>query len=124
MEHLKKFNLTQPILVIFDRGYPSIEFVDFLETQGIHYLFSLSSNDYIEERRTMCTLDEELIIKHSYPRLKKIEKKHPERYEELKKKNGTKVRILYSKGSSGNELLLMTNISKDIGAQELADLYY
>ena len=124
LEHLKKFDLTQPILVIFDRGYPSIEFVDFLETQGIHYLFRLSSNDYIEERRTMNTLDEELIIKHSYPRLKKIEKKHPERYEELKKKNGTNVRILYSKGSSVNELLLMINISKDIGAKELADLYY
>ncbi len=42
LSHLKEMKLKQPILVIFDRGYPSIEFVDYLEFQGIHYLFRLS----------------------------------------------------------------------------------
>lgn len=124
LEHLKQFYLNQPILVVFDRGYPSIEFVDFLEKEGIHYLFRLSCNDYIAERRQMKSLDEEVIIKHSYSRLKKIQKKYPERYEQLKKKDGTAVRISRSDLPSGKELLLMTNLSTDIGTKELADVYY
>lgn len=124
LEHLKRFHLNQPILVVFDRGYPSIEFIDFLEKEGIHYLFRLSSNDYIEERRQMKSSDEEVIIKHSYARLKKIQKKHPERYEQLKKKNGTAVRISRSMLPSGKELLLMTNLSAGICKEELANLYY
>lgn len=51
LSHLKEIGVKQPVLVIFDRGYPSIEFVDFLESEGIHYLFRLSSNDYITERK-------------------------------------------------------------------------
>lgn len=124
LENLKQFHLKQPILLIFDRGYPSIEFIDFLETEGIRYLFRLSSNDYIAERKRMDSPDEEIILEHTYSRLKKIQKKHPERYEQLKKKSGTTVRISSSELPSGNELLLMTNISTDIAAKELADLYY
>ena len=124
IENIKQFNLKQPILLIFDRGYPSIEFVDYLETEGIHYLFRLSSNDYIAERKRMDSPDEEIILEHSYSRLKKIQKKYPERYEQLKKKPGTMVRISSSELPSGNELLLMTNISTGISTKELSDLYY
>ena len=56
--------LKQPILVIFDWGYPAIEFVDFLESRGIHYLFRLSSNDYIMERTKMKSRDETVLLKH------------------------------------------------------------
>ena len=73
-ECLKHFHLTQPILLLFDRGYSSIEFVDFLEKEGLHYLFRLSSNDYIAERRQMNSSDEEILLKHSYSRLKKYKR--------------------------------------------------
>ncbi len=33
LEHLKYINTSQPVLALFDRGYPSIEFIDFLETK-------------------------------------------------------------------------------------------
>jgi hypothetical protein len=39
-----------PEIVVFDRGYPSIEFVNFLEKSNIKYLFRLSPNDYKQER--------------------------------------------------------------------------
>lgn len=45
--------IRHPILAVFDRGYPSIEFIDFLETKDIHYLIRLSTNDYKEERKQM-----------------------------------------------------------------------
>ena len=41
-------------------GYPSLEFIDFLETEGIHYLIRLSSNDYMAERKRMQSADEKV----------------------------------------------------------------
>lgn len=37
LEYLKYINIRQPVLSVFDRGYPSIEFIDFLETRKINY---------------------------------------------------------------------------------------
>lgn len=74
LKHLKEMNMKQPILVVFDRGYPSIEFIDFLEMEGIHYVFRLSSNDYITERKQMESSDERVPLKHSSARLQKIQK--------------------------------------------------
>ena len=89
----KKLGIRKPVVAVFDRGYPSLEFIDFLETEGIHYLIRLSSNDYMAERKRMQSADEKVILKHSSARLQKIEKKHPERYEQMQKKGSTLVRI-------------------------------
>lgn len=124
LKHLREMGIRQPVLVIFDRGYPSIEFIDFLETEGIHDLVRLSSNDYMAERRQMQSADEKVILKHSSKRLQKIRKKHPERYEQIKEKVETEVRISKSTLPSGNELALMTDLLDTITAEELADLYY
>ena len=124
LKHLKEMNMKQPILVVFDRGYPSIEFIDFLEMEGIHYVFRLSSNDYITERKQMESSDERVPLKHSSARLQKIQKRHPDQYEHLKKKKETLVRISKSTLPSGNELVLMTDLEEEINTKELADLYY
>lgn len=124
LKHLKEMGIRQPVLVIFDRGYPSIEFIDFLETEGIHDLVRLSSNDDMAERRQMQSAEEKVILKHSSEHLQKIRKKHPERYDRIKEKGETEVRISKSTLPSGNELALMTDLLDTITAEELADLYY
>ena len=124
LRHLKNMNLKQPILVIFDRGYPAIEFVDFLESQGIHYLFRLSSNDYIVERTKMKSHDETVLLTHTSQRLTKIRKKHLECYEHMKEKGKTQVRISVSELPSGKDLTLMTNLPTEITPRQLSDLYY
>ena len=58
LKQLKKFGIRKPVVAVFDRGYPSLEFIDFLETEGIHYLIRLSSNDYMAERKRMQSADE------------------------------------------------------------------
>lgn len=85
LNHLKHMNIKQSVLVIFDRGYPSMEFIDFLETEKIHYLFRLSSNDYKFERENMDSTDEAVILRHTHQRLEKIRKRHPDRFEHMKK---------------------------------------
>lgn len=74
---LKELGINQPVLVILDRGYSSLEFIDFLEVNGINYLFRLSCNDYTKERVYMTCSDELICLKHTYVRLEKVRKKHP-----------------------------------------------
>lgn len=124
IKHLGEMGIRQPVLAVFDRGYPSIEFIDFLETEGIHYLIRLSSNDYKAERNQMQSEDEEVILRHSSARLQKIRQKHPERYEHMKKKEKTTVRISRSTLPSGNELALATDLPDTVATKDLTDLYY
>lgn len=124
LDHLKHMNIKQPVLAIFDRGYPSMEFIDFLEEEKISYLFRLSSNDYKFERGTMESSDEMVILRHTYQRLEKIRKKHPERFEHMKEKARTNTRITTSLLPSGKEMALMTNLPFEISQKQLEDLYY
>ena len=124
LKHLREMEIRKPVLAVFDRGYPSLEFIDFLEKEGIHYLMRLSSNDYKAERKQMQSADDKVILKHSSARLQKIRKKHPEQYEHMKKKGKTTVRISRSAIPSGNELALVTDLPDTIAAEELAGLYY
>ena len=121
----KKLESGSRLSQLFDRGYPSLEFIDFLETEGIHYLIRLSSNDYMAERKRMQSADAKSHFKTFIcTPTKKYAKKHPERYEQMQKKGSTLVRISKSTLPSGNELALMTDLPDTITAEELADLYY
>ncbi len=124
LKHLREIGIRQPVLAVFDRGYPSIEFIDFLETEGIHYLIRLSSNDYKAERKQMQSEDDNVILKHACARLQKIRKNHPERYEHMKMKGKTAVRISRTTLPSGNELALVTDLPDTVTTEELTDLYY
>jgi hypothetical protein len=113
-----------PFIIVFDRGYPSIEFVHFLEKNSIKYLFRLSSNDYKRERELMTERDESLKLIHTPPRLAKIKKNHSEVVEELKTKEYTSTRIISSRLPSGNEIALMTNLPFKISGEEIENLYF
>ena len=93
LKHLKEMGIRQLVAAVFDRGYPSLEFIDFLKAEGIHYLIRLSSNDYMAERGQIHSEDEEVILKHTTAHLQKIHKNYLEQYEHMKKKGETLVRI-------------------------------
>lgn len=113
-----------PFIIVFDRGYPSIEFVHFLEENNLKYLFRLSSNDYKNERNLMTKMDESVKLMHTPARLNKIKKNHPEVVAELKSKEFTSTRIIFSKLPSENEITLMTNLPFEICAKEIKNLYF
>jgi hypothetical protein len=113
----------RPLLVIFDRGYPSIELVDFLEKQGITYLFRLSSNDYKKERGDMESVDESVRLEHTHPRLQKIGKNHPEQVDHLRAKEYTDTRIIESTLVSGSQITFMTNLPRTFVKDEIQALY-
>jgi hypothetical protein len=102
-----------PLIVLFDRGYPSIRLIDFLEREGIRYLFRLSSNDYKAERASMKSSDESVILSHTGARLARIAKKHPEEATRLREKGQTSTRITVHTNDAGEKIAFMSNLPED-----------
>ena len=53
LEHLKVLGIRCPILVIFDRGYPAMEFIDFLE-EAESMIYSVFHQMIIKKNVMIC----------------------------------------------------------------------
>lgn len=113
-----------PVIVIFDREYPSIEMVHFLEKNKIIYLFRLPSNAYKKEREATTSEDEVVKLIHTNSRLARIKKKHLDVVDELKEKKCTQTRIIKSMLPSGKEIAFMTNLNDSYSGKEIENLYF
>ena len=111
-------------LLILDRGYPSIEFFNWLEKNEKKFLMRLSSNDYIKEKSNMKTKDEEVQIEYTYARLNKIKRTNTEFHEEIKDKKGIILRITKIKINNEKEEYLISNLSKEeFTSEDLKEIY-
>lgn len=120
MEIIEKNN----ILIVLDRGYPSIEFFDWLNERNIKFLIRLSPNDYIKERKNMETSDEEVNIEYTYARMNKLRKKHPDIYEKIKDKKEIKMRIVNIEIAENTTESLITNIfDNDFKKEDFKKIY-
>ena len=63
---LKEITEEKPVLIMFDRNYASLEFIDFLDKSGVKYLIRLHENDFKAERTRMKSTDEEVEIAMTY----------------------------------------------------------
>lgn len=100
-------------IIILDRGYPSIELFNWLEKREKKFVMRLSSNDYVKEREEMRSEDEYITIKYTNARLNKIKKTKPEIYEEIKDKDGIKLRITKIKINEKTTEYLISNLEKN-----------
>lgn len=123
MELLSLLGNHEKILIIFDRGYPSIEFIYFLQKFGIKYLFRLNSTTYKEEVNQMKTDDEEIKLQITSKRLSHIESK--EEREEIKKQKEISIRLVKTILESGEQEILVTNLGREeFGSKEIVELYF
>jgi IS4 transposase len=123
----KKIIGNRPVLIIFDRGYPSLEFIDFLEKHGITYLIRLRETDFRKERNNMRSTDEDVKIVHTYDRLFAIRKRDPVSAQVLLEKGFTTARIVETDIGKVNEKKgwsFITNLSKNISSAEIGELYW
>ncbi len=112
------------IIVVLDRGYPSIELFEWLNERNIKFLMRLSPNDYIKERNEMKEEDEGVFLEYSYARMNKLRKKHPEIYEKIRDKKGIKLRILNVKVNENISESLITNVfNEDFQVEDFKDIY-
>jgi len=125
-ENIKAIKQSYPdmkFLIIFDRGYPSIDMLNFLDEMGIKYLIRLQNSTYEKEKRDMKSNDEIVRIKITKDRL--TGKMSDETKIKLKEIKEYKTRFIKCKLSTGNTEWLATNLdTKKFPASQLQDLYF
>jgi len=119
---LKETIKDRPALIMFDRNYASLEFIDFLEKSGVKYLIRLHEGDFKAEREGMKSPDEEVELIHTSSRLKQIRQKFPKRALELKEQKLTRTRIIKTKLYNGDTAAFITNLTEGT-AGDLKRLY-
>ena len=113
----------EKIIIIFDRGYPSIEMINYLEENGIKYLFRNKKQNFEKEQKKMKEKDEIIEIELSNNRLQNIKDK--EMRKRLREKEKIKTRFVKYKLDTGEEEILITNLDKEeFNADEIGELYY
>ena len=111
-------------IIIFDRGYPGIDLIWYLEKLGVKYIFRLqSTNMYEKEKRSIATNDEWVNLKVDGDRLRKIEEETVR--QELKEKKTIPVRMSKVTLDTGEIEYLLSNILEEIiPADEMKEAYF
>jgi len=110
-------------IIIFDRGYPSVELILYLEESGIKYICRLQSQMYEREKHGMQADDEWIEIELDHKRQRKI--KSERLLEAAKEKKYQRCRLSKVALSTGETEFLLSNIDKDaISEGEMKDAYF
>lgn len=110
-------------IIVFDRGYPSIEMIYFLDEIGIKYLFRNKKENLKAEQEKMKTKDEIVDIELTSKRVDRIKDK--EIRHKLRKEAKLESRFIKYKLNTGEEEILITNINQEeFSSEELGKLYY
>ena len=110
-------------IIIFDRGYPGIDLIWYLEKLKIKYIFRLQTKMYEKEKSLMKKEDDWVELNVAGDRIKKITDEDIKK--ELRSKKTIKVRMSKVKLDTGEIEYLMSNISEDIiSAKEMKETYF
>ena len=107
----------RPVLIMFDRNYASIEFLDFLEKAGVKYLIRLGERAFKAEIRQMKGKDQEVELEHTKARLRNIKQTKAQRAQELEQQRSSRVRIVKTVLATGEAVTLITNLREGTAAQ-------
>jgi len=122
IECLKETIGERKALVLFDRLYGSLEFINFLEEHGVKYIIRLQAGRYKAEVSGMRRKDEWVVLKHTGDRMKKLENTTAKRKQELAEKGHTLVRMVRMRFADEEQGILLTNL-KEGSASEIQGLY-
>jgi hypothetical protein len=107
---LKEIAGDRKTLIIFDRNYASLEFIDFLEKSGMFYLVRLHSTNYKAEVTLVRGNDGEVRIMHNKSRMSRLRRLMPERERELAQREWTSARVIKTRFANGEQGILLTNL--------------
>lgn len=119
-----EFFKDRKILLIFDRGYPSIEFIYYLNKLGVKYLFRIKNQAYTTEKRQMKSNDEVLDLKVTCGRIQHMTDENLK--EEIRQHKSIKdIRITKIVLDDGTIEELVSNLSiSEVPYEEMKSLYY
>jgi len=124
-EHIAALKETageRPVLIMFDRNYVSLEFMDFLEESGVKYLIRLHEGDYKAERAAMRGGDAEVELACTNHRLRPVKQKSPQRAQELAQRQSVHARIIKTRFDNGEQAAFVTNLREGTSG-EIKRLY-
>ena len=124
IKSIERIGLQQKILIIFDRGYPSLELMNYLETHKIAYIIRISSSIFKKEREKLGEKGGCIEIEHTKKRLRNLMKSNNELYQIAKTKEGISTRFVVDKTPAGEEFAVLTNLSEQITDKEIVDAYF
>jgi hypothetical protein len=122
IDSLKEITGGKPVLIVFDRYYASLEFLDILEKAGIKYLVRVQKGRYNTEFRQMQGEDEEVELLYTWERLLTVRHSEPERFKELKQKKSVRVRVIKTVSDNGEPVAWVTNMREGT-AEDIRQLY-
>ena len=122
IEALKEIMGDRPVLIMFDRGYSSLEFMEFLENAGIKYLIRLPGRRYKAEVAGMKTSDEEVELVYTKSRLNSLKQKSSQLAEELLQKQSIRARIVKAELEKGEQVSFITNLTEGT-SEDIQQLY-
>jgi len=123
LENAKEVLDLRNCIIIFDRGYPSVELLLYLEENGIKYICRLQSRMYEREKQGMETDDEWVEIELDARRQRNI--KSERLLERAKEKKHHRCRLSKVVLSTGEVEYLLSNIEKEaISENEMGDAYF
>lgn len=122
LEELKEYMGERKFIIVFDRYYFGLSFINKLEEKGIKYLIRQKTKDYKKEKELMKSNDEIVKLKI---RSNSIFYAKEEEKGKLKEKKYIETRIIKTKLKTGVEEHLSTNLSEEeLNEKEARNLYF
>lgn len=120
---INKTEKMEKTIIIFDRGYPSVEMIYTLQKHGIKYLFRGKKDNFRKEFQNMKSKDEIIDAEITRKRLERI--KDEKIKNEIKEQGTLRNRFVKYMLKTGEEEMLITNLSdEEFSAKEIGELYY
>lgn len=110
-------------IIIFDRGYPGLDLIWFLEKMGVKYIFRLQSTNMYEKEKRSMTANDEWVKLSCRDRLRKIDDEQMK--QELKEKEYIDVRLTKVVLDTGEIEYLLSNVPETlIPENEMKEVYF
>lgn len=106
-------------IIVFDRNYPSIGFINYLDELGIKYVIRLQNKMYLKERNEAGE-DGWAYLEYTNNRISKYGEEERDR---LREKGGCKVRITEIDLPKDKEYLI-SNLEEEITKEDLKEIYH
>ena len=121
---IERIGLKQKVLIIFDRGYPSLELLNYLGEREIDYIVRIPSTFCKNERKQTESNDAVVKILNTKTKLKKLKAKNEDLYEKIRDNEFTATRLIRDKTPTGDEFAILTSLPDDIKSEEIISAYF
>lgn len=124
IQALERIGVKQKCIIVFDKGYPSLDLLNYLFEHELFYVVRIPNAAYKQERGAVKSNDEWICIENSAKRLFELKRKNEKRYHELKEKHVTHARLISDRTASGDEFSVLTNLPEEISGDEIINAYF